>query len=138
MPSMRPCRNHFDPLRARFATLVLCLAPVVGLAQPVDAEQDAALFLESIVVAKRGPLCGARMPGFAQRFEPAFAQWRAPRARRLEAGEAALRVATAKENIDFVQHVGSISDRAARALGKASQGALEVNCEAMLRRLAEP
>jgi hypothetical protein len=136
----RPMRHTFiaTPFATPFATLVLCLAPVVCLAQPVDAERDAALFLESVVVAKRGPLCGARMPGFAQRFEPTFAQWRVQRARQLEAGEAALREATVKESIDFAQHVGSISDRAARTLGKASQGALEVNCEAMLRRLAEP
>lgn len=118
------------------ATLALCLAPTVCLAQPADAEQDAALFVESVVVAKRGPLCAARMPGFAEKFEPTFAQWRAQRASRLAAGEAALRAATVNESLDFTVHVGSISDRAARVLGKASQSTLEVNCEAMLRRLA--
>ena len=120
------------------AALTLCVAASVCRVQANDDEADAALFLESVVMAKRGPLCAARIAGFAEKFDPALARWRADRAVRLDQGEAVLRAAAAKEQLDFALHVATVTDTAARLLGKASQAVLEANCEAMHRRVVEP
>ena len=116
--------------------LLLCLTPLLAAGQPSETTQDTTLFLESVVMAKRGPLCAARMPGFAQAFEPAFDKWRAERAPRLRAGESLLREAAANEKFDFALHVAAVTDAPARQLGKASQSVLETNCNAMLRKVA--
>jgi hypothetical protein len=120
------------------AAVMICVAASIGRAQANDDEADAALFLESVVMAKRGPLCAARIVGFAEKFEPALARWRADRAVRLDQGEAILRAAAAKEQLDFALHVATVTDTAARLLGKASQAVLETNCEAMHRRVVDP
>ena len=120
------------------AAVMICVAASIGRAQANDDEADAALFLESVVMAKRGPLCAARIAGFAEKFEPALARWRADRAVRLDKGEAVLRAAAAKEQLDFALHVATVTDTAARLLGKASQAVLETNCEAMHRRVVDP
>jgi hypothetical protein len=124
--------------RTPLVALALCAMPLLTFAQAGEAEQNAELYLESVLIAKRGPLCAARMPGYAQRFEPAFALWRAQMAPKLDAGEAFLRAAAQAEKVDFAQHVGDVTDAPARRLGKASQSVLENNCEIMLRRIGAP
>ena len=115
---------------------VLCLTPLLAAGQPSESPQDTTLFLDSIVLSKRGLLCAARIPGFAEAFEPAFAEWRAERASRLKTGESLLREAAANEKFDFTLHVAAVTDPPARQLGKASQRVLETNCKAMLRKVA--
>lgn len=115
--------------------IALVVACGGGRAQSEAPDPDSALYIESVVLAKRGPLCAARMPGYADAFDPAFAKWQAERALELQRGEARLRGALAKEKVDFGLHLNAITDPPARQLGKASQGVLEANCQAMLRRL---
>lgn len=107
-------------------------------AQPAGPDPDAALYIESVVLAKRGPLCAARLPGYADAFEPVFVKWQAERAPQLQRGEALLREAIAKEQLDFAMHLSALTDPPARHLGKATQSVLETNCQAMLRRLGGP
>ncbi|MEQ1805833.1 MAG: hypothetical protein ABL900_10705 [Burkholderiaceae bacterium] len=126
-----------------FALALACVfalgaLPALCFAQTSEAERNAELYLESVVIAKRGPLCAARIGGFAERFEPAFAHWRARMAPRLNAGEAFLRAAAHAEKADFAEHVSNVTDAPARRLGKASQNILETNCEILLRRIAAP
>lgn len=119
----------------RWMALALCIAGAPGWAQSEAPDPDSALYIESVVLAKRGPLCAARMPGYADAFDPVFAKWQSERAPQLQRGESLLREALAKEKLDFERHLSAITDPPARYLGKASQRVLEVNCQAMLQRL---
>lgn len=136
---MTPKRSkRVAPAFALLAALALAALPGLSLAQTSESEQNAELYLESVLIAKRGPLCAARMPGYSQKFEPAFAAWRAQVAEKLDAGESFLRAAAQAEKVDFAQHVGDVTDAPARRLGKASQSVLVTNCEILLRRIGAP
>jgi hypothetical protein len=121
----------------RSIALALAMAATAGWAQSPGPgpDPDSALYIESVVHAKRGPLCAARIPGYADAFAPVFARWRADRASQLERGESLLREALASEKLDFDLHLSAITGPPARQLGKLSQSVLETNCQAMLRRL---
>jgi hypothetical protein len=119
------------------APIIVALGMACALGRAQAPDPDSALYIESVVLAKRGPLCAARMPGYAEAFEPAFAKWKSERAARLQRGETVLREELAKATLDFNLHLGAITDPPARQLGKLSQAMLETNCQAMLRRLGD-
>lgn len=106
-----------------------------AFAQTEAPDPDSALYIESVVYAKRGAICTARLSGYADSFEPVYAKWQAERAPQLKRGEVVLREALAKEGVDFSRHLSALTDPPARHLGKASQRVLEANCQAMLQRL---
>lgn len=135
---MHPTPSMRIKLLVGLIGFTLALAQAPGRAQSTAPDPDSALYIESVVLAKRGPLCAARLPGYAEAFDPVFAQWQAERAPQLDRGQALLREAVAKEQVDFARHLSALTDPPARQLGKASQSVLEANCQAMLRRLAGP
>jgi hypothetical protein len=84
---------------------------------------------------KKADICANKIPGYSDKFEPAFAHWKKANATRLSAGETFLRADAEKNKMPFQLNVQSVAVISAQVLEKASQPLLEENCNAMLQQL---
>jgi len=108
-----------------------------ALAQQLQIEQSAMLFVESAAMPKKAKACSNRIPGFASRYEKVFSTWHKFHQQRLAEGEMFLRSDAEKNNIPFQKSIDEITNIYAQLLEKTPLSLLEKNCDAMLEQLAE-
>jgi hypothetical protein len=127
-------------MKLNTAIVSFCLiASGVASAQTAGGDEPSAmLYLESLAMSKRAPICASRMPEFANKFDPAFATWRQSNTDLLQKGEATLKAAAAAEKKDFNAFVGAVTDGSAHALQKATPSVAEESCNAMLKLVNTP
>lgn len=106
-------------------------------AQSNDEARQSSLYVQSVELPKTAHVCAANVPGFAERFRPAFDRWVDQHKSDIAAGEAFLRADAAKANKSFSE-VETVTTLDAEMLRKASKAMIAENCSAILVGLGAP
>lgn len=117
------------------AAFALVLVASAASAATSEEERRSMLYLESIALPQKAAVCEERLPGFKQRFAPAFEAWRTANKGQLAAGEDFLRAEAAKSNQPFLINVAAVTVLSAQMLQNSSPSILKENCDAMLAQV---
>jgi hypothetical protein len=128
----------------RMPLLALAILACVGTSpraqEPVarsnSLEADASLYGQSVALPRQAAVCGEHLPGYAQRFQPAFEAWRADNAQRIAAGSKFVHDSAARGGVDADAGVAKLGDEDAQRLRKTTPELLERHCRLLLESLA--
>ena len=102
-------------------------------AQSADEARQSALYLYSVEFPRKADVCESGMPGFLDRFRPAFEDWVVRNKDDLARGEAFLRAEAAKANMSFERNIDALASNDAKSMAKASSAMILENCNWMLQ-----
>ena len=129
--------RHLPHLPLAAAMLAVAAVAAGSAHAQSDAEQaDAMAFLDSLALPLRAQVCAEHLPGYADRFQPVFARWRAARQPRIAAGEATMRAAAAKAGVPMEPDVRTVTQRAADLLRASPPEMLKQDCDEMLAQVS--